>query len=360
MLEKVLFLDRDGTLVQEPKDNFQIDDIKKICFEKDVISVLLELKSLGYIFVMITNQDGLGSDNFSFCNFYRSHNFIINLFRSQGIIFDDILICPHLETDLCECRKPNTKLVQSWLINNSLDKNNSYVIGDRYTDIELSHNMGIKGILYHRKNCSWKKIKEKILLKKKYFNFVRNTRETVICIKLFLCNKYFKKNNIKTGIGFFDHMLEQVSVHSGINFDIIVHKQDLYIDDHHTVEDVAIVLGQSLCKLLKNNKTGIKRYGFVLPMDESLCYCVIDVSGRSNLQFHAKFKYEKIGNLHTEMIYHFFKTLSENMNITIHLKARGKNDHHIAESLFKSFGQALKKSLEYSGTPMILSSKGIL
>ncbi|QJC31572.1 bifunctional histidinol-phosphatase/imidazoleglycerol-phosphate dehydratase HisB [Enterobacteriaceae endosymbiont of Donacia tomentosa] len=353
MLNKILFIDRDGTLISEPQ-NYQIDNIGKLFFEENVITTLFELRKFSYIFVMITNQDGLGTKSFSQQSFDIPHNFMINIFKSQNIKFADILICPHYLNDNCLCRKPNITMLKSYL-NNKLDKHNSYVIGDRLTDMELAKNIGIKGILYNKVTCNWLDILTKLTPTKRYAIVERKTKETKIKIELFLDK--IGKNIIKTGIDFLNHMIEQIAIHGGFIINIIV-QGDLNVDDHHTVEDVAIVLGNALSKAI-GDKKGINRFGFLLPMDDSLAECALDLSGRPYLQYYAKFKYQKIGDLSTEMVKHFFYSLSYSMACNIYLKVIGDNDHHKIESLFKVFGCSLKQAISLTNN-IIPSSKGVL
>ncbi|QJC38057.1 bifunctional histidinol-phosphatase/imidazoleglycerol-phosphate dehydratase HisB [Enterobacteriaceae endosymbiont of Donacia marginata] len=355
MLKKILFIDRDGTLISEPKRNYQVDNINKLFFEKNVIIALSELKKFSYLFVIITNQDGLGTKHFSYKSFNIPHNFMINIFKSQGIEFENVFICPHYSYDNCICRKPNITLLKQYL-NNNLDNINSYVIGDRLTDIKLAKNIGINGILYNQKTCNWLDILTKLTPIKRYATIKRITKETIIDVELFLDKK--GKNNINTGINFLNHMLEQIAIHGGFILNIYS-KGDLYIDDHHTIEDIAITLGKTFLKAI-GNKKGINRFGFLLPMDESLAQCAIDLSGRPYLQYHVNFKYQKVGDLNTEMIKHFFYSLSYSMACNIYLKVTGENDHHKIESLFKAFGCSLKQAIKVGNNHIIPSSKGVL
>ena len=355
MLKNILFIDRDGTLITEPKDNFQIDSIEKLKFEPQVITALIKLQKFGYKLVMITNQDGLGTDSFPLNNFKIPHYFMLEVFQSQGIIFNDILICPHTLDDHCKCRKPNLQMVTPWLNNNCLNKKNSYVIGDRNTDIELAKKMNISGIHYNRNSCGWSNIVDKLTKCNRYATVYRVTKETEIKIEVWLDKT--QSSIINTGVMFFNHMLEQIVVHSGICIKLIA-KGDTYIDDHHIIEDIGICLGKVLLKSM-GNKIGLNRYGFYLPMDESVAKCILDISGRPYLKFKADFKYQFIGDLSTEMIKHFFYALSYSMNSTIHLSALGSNDHHKAESLFKVFGRALREAIRIESS-VLPSSKGIL
>ncbi len=355
MSQKTLFIDRDGTLISEPPQDFQVDRMEKLAFEPDVIPALLALQKAGYQLVMITNQDGLGTDSFPQADFDGPHNLMMQILTSQGVRFDDILICPHLPADNCDCRKPKTKLVEAWLAEGALDKANSYVIGDRATDIELAQNMGIQGLRYSQDGLDWNAICQKLTQRDRYAKVNRNTKETQIEIEVWLYREGGSK--INTGVGFFDHMLDQIATHGGLRMNVEV-KGDLYIDDHHTVEDTGLALGEALLKAL-GDKRGIGRFGFVLPMDECLARCALDISGRPHLEFKAEFNYQRVGDLSTEMVEHFFRSLSYSMASTLHLKTKGKNDHHRVESLFKAFGRTLRQAIRVEGNTLP-SSKGVL
>ena len=357
MAEKILFIDRDGTLIIEP-DDFQVDSVDKVRLVDQVIPSLLELAAHGYRFVMISNQDGLGTSAFPQADFDAPHALTMSLFESQGVFFEEVFICPHLPEDGCDCRKPRTGLLTRYLAANNIDLAKSAVIGDRSTDMELAERIGVQGLLV---NCdtegavTWPQIVEQLCRSDRVAAVERNTNETQIRAAVNLDTA--ANTSVETGIGFYDHMLEQIAKHGG--FSLTLHcAGDLEVDEHHTVEDTAICLGNALREAL-GNKFGIGRYGFLLPMDESEARVALDLSGRADFAFAGTFPRERIGELSTEMIEHFFRSLADSLGAALHIEVTGRNSHHMAEACFKSVGRALRQAIRRDGTDLP-STKGAL
>ncbi len=356
-MTRLLFIDRDGTIIEEPEDE-QIDSFGKLKFTPGVIRNLNFIRTkTDFKFVMVSNQDGLGTDSFPEDTFWPVHNFILQTLEGEGITFDDILIDRHFPEDNSDTRKPATGLVRKYMDDPEYDIANSYVIGDRETDRQFAENIGCKALILGKDGLTWDKIAELLFAGERTAEARRTTKETEISVKLNLDGT--GKCDISTGIGFFDHMLEQIGKHGMMDLTVSC-KGDLNVDEHHTIEDTAIVLGDCLLKAL-GDKRGIERYGYCLPMDDCLCSVALDFGGRPWLVWDAEFKREKIGDMPTEMFLHFFKSLSDSARMNLNVKAEGDNEHHKIEGIFKAFARSLrmavKRDIQHFELP---STKGTL
>lgn len=379
MPKRVLFIDRDGTLVLEP-ENYQLDSLTKLEFYPKGFQFLSKIaKELDFELAMVTNQDGLGTLSFPEETFWPTQNFILKAFENEGITFDEIFIDRSFPEDNAPTRKPRTGMLTKYLNNPEYDLENSFIIGDRITDVELAKNLGSKAIFIKNEEnlggneivtsleelqnvialqtMDWQKIYEFLKLDERTASISRTTNETDIAISLNLDGT--GKSNINTGISFFDHMLDQIARHGQMDLDIQV-KGDLEVDEHHTIEDTAIALGEVFAKAL-GNKLGIERYGFCLPMDDCLAQVAIDFGGRNWLVWEAEFKREMIGQMPTEMFFHFFKSFTDGAKANLNIKAEGINEHHKIEAIFKAFAKAIKVAVKRDTEKMILpSTKGML
>jgi imidazoleglycerol-phosphate dehydratase / histidinol-phosphatase len=352
--QRVLFIDRDGTLIVEPPDQ-QIDSLSKLRLVDGVIPALLKLRDAGYVFVMVSNQDGLGTIGFPESAFREPHEFLRRLLSSQGVTFEAEFICPHFEQDACACRKPRTGLLDDYLRTHVIDRENSYVIGDRDTDLELARNLGIGAfrVATGAQGQSWSDISEQLASRQRVGRVTRRTKETDISVAVNLDRE--SPISVATGLGFFDHM--QIARHGGFSLHLTC-KGDLQIDEHHTVEDCALALGEAVRKAL-GDKRGIQRYGFLLPMDEALAQVAIDLSGRSYFVFEGRFGRDQVGQLPTELVPHFFRSLADALGAAINLKVTGENTHHQIEACFKAVGRALREAIRITGAELP-STKGAL
>jgi imidazoleglycerol-phosphate dehydratase/histidinol-phosphatase len=352
----MLFIDRDGTLIEEPADE-QVDSFEKLRLLPGVIAALLCLRDAGFRFVMVTNQDGLGTASFPTPSFEGPQRLLLQLLESQGVAFDAVLVCPHRAEDGCDCRKPATRLVDGYLADRPMDPARSRVIGDRATDLELAARLGIAGIRIEPGDAgAWPRIAAELAARApRRARVARRTRETEIEVAADL--DAAEPVTIATGIGFFDHMLEQVARHGGFSLALAC-RGDLHVDEHHTVEDSALALGEALRAAL-GDKRGIGRYGFVLPMDESEARIVLDLSGRASFAFSGQFARDRVGALPTELVPHFFRSLGDALGAAIHVEVRGENTHHMVEACFKSLGRALRQAIRIEGDALP-STKGVL
>ena len=370
-MKQALFIDRDGTILVEPEDE-QIDSYSKFQFLPCVIRNLNFIKSkLDFEFVMVSNQDGLGTSSYPYEDFYPTHNLMLDILKGEGVEFDNILIDKSFPHENLPTRKPGTAMLTAYL-DGSYDLENSYVIGDRITDALLAKNLGCKAIIITQSEDvkselenddrvaivnSWDRVAELLFAGERIVKVHRKTNETDIEIEINLDGA--GKSEISTGIGFFDHMLEQIAKHGSIDLKVAA-QGDLHVDEHHTIEDTGIVLGECLLKAL-GNKRGIERYGYSLPMDDCLCSVALDFGGRAWLIWDAEFKREKIGDMPTEMFFHFFKSLSDASKMNLNINAKGDNEHHKIEGIFKAFARSVKMAVKRDLYKFQLpSSKGML
>ncbi len=377
-MKKVLFIDRDGTLIKEPFDE-QVDSFEKLDFYPKALFYLSKIvDEMDFELVMVTNQDGLGTDAYPENEFWPTHNFMLKTFENEGVVFKEQIIDRSFPEENSPNRKPGTGLLTKYF-SEKYDLENSFVIGDRLTDMELAKNLNANGIFINDhtnlgtneisvdqkkldeyivlETSNWKSIYEFLKLKNRIVSVQRKTNETNIYIELNLDGT--GNSNISTGLNFFDHMLDQIARHGGMDLTINV-KGDLEVDEHHTIEDTAIVLGEVFVKAL-GNKLGIERYGFTLPMDDCLAQVAIDFGGRNWLVWDVEFKREKIGDMPTEMFLHFFKSFSDSAKANINIKAEGNNEHHKIEGIFKAFAKAIKAAVKRDVDKMILpSTKGVI
>lgn len=377
-MKKVLFIDRDGTLIIEPPTDYQVDSFEKLEFyPRAIFNMVKIVQELDFELVMITNQDGLGTDVFPEETFWKPHNLMMKTFENEGIIFKNVFIDKTFAKDNSPNRKPNTGLLGDY-INGDYDLENSFVLGDRLTDMLLAKNLGAKGIMIGKaldvsddhmvkgqnveasialKTDNWDDIYQFLTLPDRTATLQRTTKETDILIEINLDGT--GKTDCQTGLGFFDHMLDQLGKHSQTDLKIIA-KGDLHIDEHHTIEDTALALGEAYLKAL-GDKRGIERYGFLLPMDDVLAQAAIDFSGRPWMVWEADFKREKIGDMPTEMFYHFFKSFSDTAKCNLNIKAEGKNEHHKIEAIFKAVAKSIKMAKQREiGNNDLPSTKGVL
>lgn len=354
-LKKALFIDRDGTIIVEPQPSEQVDSFDKFEFIPGAISALKSIAGLDYELVLATNQDGLGTESFPYDSFIGPQELMLRTLRGEGVEFNDILIDDSFPEDNKPTRKPGTGMFSKYL-SGEYDMSASYVIGDRATDMRLATNLGCKGILLDDNN-TWADIAEFLRKGERRATISRNTKETQITVTVDLDGRL--ESRISTGLNFFDHMLDQIAHHSGIGLQIEA-KGDLQVDEHHTMEDVAIALGTALLQAL-GNKRGIGRYGFALPMDECEAMVLMDLGGRIDFSWDVPFTREYVGDTPTEMFRHFYKSLCEAMQCNLHIRARGENNHHLAEAVFKAFARALRQAVACNPFDYELpSSKGLL
>jgi imidazoleglycerol-phosphate dehydratase/histidinol-phosphatase len=380
-LQKILFIDRDGTMLKEPADE-QVDSFEKLEFYPGALKYLPKIAELDYMLVMVTNQDGLGTPSNPSEKFYPVHNFVLKTFENEGVKFSAVHIDPTFPADNAPTRKPGTGMLTAYFDTEKYDLKNSYVIGDRKNDVLLAKNLGAKALWLNNQSnlgaaefnhtetwvdevkdiialetTEWKDIYEYLKLGQRVIEHRRTTKETDIYIKINLDGTGDAK--VSTGLHFFDHMLDQIARHGSIDLEVVA-KGDLHIDEHHTIEDTGIALGEVFAEAL-GNKKGIERYGFCLPMDDCLAQAAIDFGGRNWIVWDAEFKREKVGDVPTEMFYHFFKSFSDASKSNLNIKAEGYNEHHKIEAIFKAFAKAIKMAVKRDVDKMVLpSTKGVL
>lgn len=379
-MKKVLFIDRDGTLAIEPPVDYQLDSLEKLEFYPKVFQYLSKIATeLEYELVMVTNQDGLGTESFPEDTFWPAQNKLIQAFENEGVVFSEVVIDKTFPHENAPTRKPRTGLLKKYIDSKSYDLENSFVIGDRLTDVELANNLGAKAIYINNvdgladtevsveketleatialETIDWKIVYEFLKLKDRCAEITRNTNETKIYIKVNLDGS--GKNDISTGLHFFDHMLDQIGRHGAMDLTVKV-DGDLEVDEHHTIEDTMIAFGELFQKAL-GDKLGIERYGFCLPMDDCLAQVAVDFGGRNWLEWDAEFKREKIGDMPTEMFFHLFKSFTDGAKCNLNIQASGVNEHHKIEGIFKAFAKAMKMAVKRDANNMFLpSTKGIL
>ena len=354
-MRKVLFVDRDGTLV-ESRIGVPMDALDSLRLMPGVIPALARIRAAGYELAIVTNQGGLGTPAHPRAAFERGDRFLIELLASQGIVFAANFVCPHPAADGCACRKPGIGLVRDWINASPIDRERSAMVGDRDTDLEFAANLGIRGFKIGSPGAeSWAAIAHALVDRPRIATVRRRTRETDIAVSVDLDSE--AEPRAKTGLGFFDHMLEQLGKHGGFGLEVQC-TGDLHIDEHHTVEDVALALGQALREAL-GDKRGIQRYGFLLPMDEADAEVSIDLGGRPFIVFDAKFPRDRVGELPTELVPHFFRSLAETLGAAIHVRVRGENAHHMVEVSFKAVARALRQAIVRRGDELP-STKGTL
>lgn len=365
-MKKALFIDRDGTIIVEPKTDFQIDSLEKLEFIPKAISNLRRIaEQSDYELVMVSNQDGLGTDSFPEDTFWPAHNKMLKILEGEGVVFKNMLIDRSFEHEGLEGRKPGIGMFPAYL-DGAYDLANSYVIGDRATDVQLARNLGCKAILISESNAAeaeltstdWDEIANYVLLPTRSASVQRSTKETDIQLQLVLDN--MGKADIKTGLHFFDHMLDQLAKHSGLSIQLRV-KGDLEVDEHHTIEDTGLALGEAFAKAI-GNKRGMERYGFHLVMDDALAQVAIDFGGRPWIVWEAEFKREKIGDMPTEMFYHFFKSFTDAAKCNLHIQVSGDNEHHKIEAIFKGLARSIRMAIrqDVDNLQNLPSTKGVL